>query len=71
MPLQQVNQAVEKFREEYPEKLFLLGNDFEFTNARLADLAYISDQYYLSENISEEMALEKAIKFFVKRKLKV
>jgi hypothetical protein len=65
MTLHEANQAVNKFRDEYPEKIFLLGSDFEFTQDRLLDLACISDHYYLSENITEDMAMEKAIKFFL------
>ncbi len=67
MTLLEAKQSISKYREEYPEKIVLLGTDFEFTNERLEDVVYITNQYYLSENISEEIALEKAMKFFIRK----
>lgn len=67
MQLHEALSAVNKFREDYPEKIILLGSDFEFTTERLPDLVYLSEQYYLSENITQEKAMEKAITYFVKR----
>jgi len=38
----------------------------EFTDKGLEKLVYVTEQFYLSENITEEKAFEKAIRFSVK-----
>jgi len=70
MQLHNAYRLINKFKVDFPEKVFSLGSDFEFTKKGMEKLIYISDQFYLSENITEEMALEKAIRISVKEEIK-
>jgi len=67
MTLLETKRFSEDFRRDNPEVLFSLGGDFEFTDEKLLEAIYIAEQYWLSDNISEKVAFEKALKFYYSR----
>jgi len=64
MTLLEAKSFSENFKRDNPEALFSLGGNFEFTDEKLLEAMYVAEQFWLSENISEKVAFEKALKFY-------
>ena len=66
LTLFQARQYYNNFKENHPDKFVKLGLDVDFSDEKLKDCILIAENYWLSENISEDEALMKAITFFSK-----
>jgi len=54
-----------EFKENFPEKLIGIGNDCEFNDDQIISINQIAEQLWLSYNISETIAIERAIKIIL------
>ena len=65
MTLLEAKRFSETFMRNNPEKLISLGSNIEFSDKKLMEALYIAEQFWLSENISEQVAFERALKFYI------
>jgi len=66
MTLNEAKQFYSKFKSNYPEKIFSLSANIELSDDKLDTAIFLAEQFWLSENISEESAFEKALNFLIK-----
>ena len=54
------------FKLNYPEKVFSLSVNVDLSDNKLGSAILLAEQFWLSENISEESAFEKALICLIK-----
>ena len=66
MNLAETKQYSNSYRNDNPEGLISIGGDYDFSDDKLMETIRIAEIFWLSENISEKTAFEKALKLVIK-----
>jgi len=66
MTLREAKLFYNTFKETYPEKIVSLSANIELSDDKLDTAIFLAEQFWLSENISEESSFEKALNFLIK-----